>query len=82
MLRRIFSSKTLAAVVAMAALGLPSAATAAVLPAGFTDSLVASLPAPTALAFTPDGRLLVTSQSGALRVVVVCWNAAPPNWKI
>jgi glucose/arabinose dehydrogenase len=69
MLGRIFSSKTVAVVVAMAALGLPSAAPAAVLPAGFTDSLVASLSAPTALAFTPDGRLLVTSQSGALRVV-------------
>jgi glucose/arabinose dehydrogenase len=69
MLRRIFSSKALAPVVAMAALSLPSAATAAVLPAGFTDSVVASLPAPTALAFTPDGRILVTSQSGALRVV-------------
>jgi glucose/arabinose dehydrogenase len=52
----------------MAALSVPSAATAAV-PAGFTDSLVASLSAPTALAFAPDGRLLVTSQSGALRVV-------------
>ena len=67
-LERIFSSKTLAVVVSMAALGVPSAATAAV-PAGFTDSLVASVSAPTALAFTPDGRLLVTSQSGALRVV-------------
>ncbi|MEN3312724.1 MAG: hypothetical protein V7645_2053, partial [Actinomycetota bacterium] len=69
MLRRIFSSKALAPVVAIAALSLPAAATAAVLPAGFTDSLVASVPAPTALAFTPDGRLLVTSQSGTLRVV-------------
>jgi glucose/arabinose dehydrogenase len=69
MLRRIFSIKALAPLVAMAAVCLPAAATAAVLPAGFTDSLVASVPAPTALAFTPDGRLLVTSQSGALRVV-------------
>jgi glucose/arabinose dehydrogenase/PKD repeat protein len=68
MLGRIFSRKTLAAVVAMAALGVPSAGTATVT-AGFTDSLVASVSAPTALAFTPDGRLLVASQSGALRVV-------------
>ena len=68
MLGRIFSIKTLAVVVAMAALSVPSAATAAV-PAGFTDSLVASVSAPTALAFAPDGRLLVTSQSGALRVI-------------
>ena len=68
MLGRIFSIRTLAVVVAMAALSVPSAATAAV-PAGFTDSLVASVSAPTALAFAPDGRLLVTSQSGALRVI-------------
>ena len=68
MLGRIFSRNTLAAVVAMATLGVPSAATATVT-AGFTDSLVASVAAPTALAFTPDGRLLVASQSGALRVV-------------
>lgn len=43
-------------------------ATAATVP-GFTDSLVAPVAAPTALAFTPDGRLLVTSQTGALSVV-------------
>ena len=36
---------------------------------GFTDNLVAAVGAPTALAFTPDGRLLVTSQGGDLRVV-------------
>jgi glucose/arabinose dehydrogenase len=39
------------------------------LPANFGDALVASVPSPTALAFTPDGRLLITSQTGALRVV-------------
>ena len=39
------------------------------LPNGFTDTLVASVESPTALAFTPDGRLLVTTQFGALRVV-------------
>jgi glucose/arabinose dehydrogenase len=39
------------------------------LPLGFSDELVASVPAATALAFTPDGRLLVTSKPGALRVV-------------
>lgn len=62
-------SKLAAGVLAAAALSLPSAAGGAVLPPDFTDSLVASLPAPTALAFTPDGRVLVTSQAGALRVV-------------
>src|SRR5687767_15648909 len=38
------------------------------LPAGFTDELVANVGAPTALAFTPDGRLLITTQPGQLRV--------------
>ncbi|MBL8058794.1 MAG: PQQ-dependent sugar dehydrogenase, partial [Anaerolineales bacterium] len=38
-------------------------------PAGFTDNLLAdNIGGPTALAFTPDNRLLVTTQSGALRV--------------
>lgn len=40
-----------------------------VVPDGFTDSLVAAISAPTAIAFVPDGRMLVTSQSGTLRVV-------------
>ena len=60
-------------VVALASAGLAAAtiptASAATLPAGFSEGLVASVPSPTAMAFTPDGRLLVTSQSGALRVV-------------
>jgi glucose/arabinose dehydrogenase/PKD repeat protein len=34
----------------------------------FVDQLVASVGGPTALAFTPDGRLLITTQPGALRV--------------
>ena len=41
----------------------------AVPPTGFEDSLVAAIPSPTGLAFTPDGRLLVTTQAGALRVI-------------
>jgi glucose/arabinose dehydrogenase len=41
----------------------------AAVPAGFRDDLVASVGAPTALAFTPDGRLLITTQGGTLRVV-------------
>jgi glucose/arabinose dehydrogenase len=44
--------------------------TAATLPAGFTEtSLTGALANPTALAFTPDGRALVTEQGGRLRVV-------------
>jgi glucose/arabinose dehydrogenase len=46
------------------------AAGAATVPEGFRDSLVvAGLRAPTAMAFAPDGRLFVTEQGGALRVV-------------
>ncbi len=41
----------------------------ATLPAGFSDTLVVSIGAPTALAFTPDGRMLVTTQGGTLRIV-------------
>lgn len=40
----------------------------AAVPAGFTDLLVTSVGAPTAIAFTPDGRLLITQQAGSLRV--------------
>src|SRR5258706_5564123 len=42
--------------------------TAAAPPAGFSDTPVAPVASPTALAFTPDGRLLITSQTGQLRV--------------
>ncbi|HEY8597693.1 MAG TPA: PQQ-dependent sugar dehydrogenase [Thermomicrobiales bacterium] len=35
---------------------------------GFQDSLVTNVAAPTALAFTPDGRMLITTQPGQLRV--------------
>lgn len=42
---------------------------AAALPNGFGDAKVADVPAPTALDFTPDGRMLVTSKSGQLYVV-------------
>lgn len=38
------------------------------LPPNFTDILVATVGGPTALAFTPDGRMLVTTQGGTLRV--------------
>jgi glucose/arabinose dehydrogenase len=51
----------------------PSAATppvaAAILPADFSDSLVASIGSPTALAFAPGGRLFVTTQPGLVRLI-------------
>jgi glucose/arabinose dehydrogenase len=55
--------------VALLALGLlaPAAAPAAV-PAGFSDTLLVNLAEPTALTFTPDGRMLITTQDGQLRV--------------
>lgn len=43
---------------------------AATLPPGFTEAILASgLSNPTAMQFAPDGRLFVTQQSGALRVI-------------
>lgn len=38
-------------------------------PAGFSDTLVANLSKPTALAATPDGRLLIATQGGKLYVL-------------
>jgi glucose/arabinose dehydrogenase/chitodextrinase len=38
-------------------------------PPGFTDALVVSVGAPTAFAFHPDGRMLVTTQPGRVRIV-------------
>jgi glucose/arabinose dehydrogenase len=69
MFRGFSAFKVIVPLLAAWALGFPSSASAGTLPAGFTDTLVASVPSPTALAFTPDGRLLVTSQSGTLRVI-------------
>lgn len=40
----------------------------AAVPSEFEDTLVAAVAAPTALAFTPDGRLLITTQTGLLRI--------------
>jgi glucose/arabinose dehydrogenase len=47
----------------------PNAAAASVPPAGFDDSLVASVSNPIGMAFTPDGRLLVSTQAGRVHVV-------------
>src|SRR5215211_361660 len=43
-------------------------ASATLTPPDFTDTHVMSVDSPTALAFTPDGRLLVTSEPGRLRI--------------
>jgi glucose/arabinose dehydrogenase len=45
------------------------ARSATTVPQGFTDSLVAQVSDPTAMAIAPDGRLFVAEQTGALRVI-------------
>jgi glucose/arabinose dehydrogenase/PKD repeat protein len=56
------------AVPALLACTLLSHSVFASIPAGFENTLVASVANPTALAFTADGRLLITSQTGKLWV--------------
>ena len=46
----------------------PVVTTEAALPNDFEDVVIANVGAPTALAFTPDGRLLIATQGGQLRV--------------
>jgi glucose/arabinose dehydrogenase len=58
---------TALALLLMLALLAPMAG-AVTVPAGFEDQAVAKVSAPTAFAFTPDGRILITSKRGALRV--------------
>ncbi len=50
-------------------IGVSNPASAITLPTNFVDELVATVGSPTALAFTPDGRLLITTQQGLVRVV-------------
>jgi glucose/arabinose dehydrogenase len=57
--------RALLSVLTVFALGQPILAA---VPAGFTDALVTAVGLPTAMAFTPDGRLLITQQTGSLRV--------------
>ena len=65
----LFLTLRSAAIVMLSAVStLAPAAHGQSLPAGFTDTLVVAVPAPTAMAFAPDGRVLVTSQNGSLRV--------------
>ncbi|MGH9040227.1 MAG: PQQ-dependent sugar dehydrogenase [Acidimicrobiia bacterium] len=52
----------------LALVSSPPAGAVPVLASGFTESLVAAVPQPTEVAFTPDGRMLITSQTGQLRV--------------
>jgi len=68
-LRRMLTLLLLATLLAPALL-LARPGPVAALEPGFQDDLVATVPGPTALAFTPDGRLLIATQPGLLRVHV------------
>src|SRR5687767_15804455 len=58
------------ALVSLLVVNATTSASAATVPAGFTDTLVASgLSSPTAMAIAPDGRIFVCQQGGALRVI-------------
>ena len=58
------------AFVALALLLGPFSTNATTLPPGFSETPIATdLPSPTAMAFSPDGRLFVCQQGGQLRVI-------------
>ena len=52
----------------LSAVVAPAPAGAAV-PLGFTDQLVTTVPRPTSISFTPDGRGVITTQTGTVRVL-------------
>ena len=68
-------TRSLAVVLALALLGgvlaVAPPASAATVPPGFSDTFVARVSSPTAIAFMPDGRMLVAEQAGRLRVVTL-----------
>jgi glucose/arabinose dehydrogenase/PKD repeat protein len=68
--RRLMANRHLrtAAIFVLVISAIAASAGAITLPPGFTDELVAAVGSPTALALTPDGRLLITTQPGQLRV--------------
>lgn len=71
MLKRSFAGAVFALALVVVWVVLPGSAgpaAAATTPSGFVDQKVATVGAPTALAFTPDGQMLVTTQQGKLNV--------------
>lgn len=69
MVRRPLLAVALLALLTPVVTAVPSAGAASTGPAGFSDALVLSLPTPTAMAWTPDGRMLLTQKTGEVRVV-------------
>ena len=59
----------LVVLILIAVVQLPLAPARAALPPDFEDTFVAGVSGPTDLTWTPDGRMLVTSKGGQLRVV-------------
>jgi len=58
------------AFISLLVINTATAASAATVPSGFTDAVVAGgLNTPTAMAIAPDGRIFVCQQGGALRVI-------------
>jgi glucose/arabinose dehydrogenase/chitodextrinase len=70
MLSRIFAAATAAffsLVISLLSFEL-STVKAFAIPSDFEDVVIANVGGPTALAFTPDGRLLITTQGGQVRI--------------
>ena len=58
------------AFISLLVVNIAAAASAATVPSGFTDAVVAGgLNTPTAMAIAPDGRIFVCQQGGALRLI-------------
>ena len=69
-LRRVPVTVTLALLTLCVLVAVPvRRAAAATLPAGFTETSVTGLVAPTAMEVAPDGRIFVAQQGGALRII-------------
>ena len=67
-IRRASVSAALLVVSSIASI-VPVTTAGAAVPAGFTDQLVTYVPRPTAIAFTPDGRGVITTQTGTVRIL-------------
>ncbi|MFN8442683.1 MAG: PQQ-dependent sugar dehydrogenase [Caldilineaceae bacterium] len=67
-LRHLFGLLLTLLITASFAAARPAETVLAQVPSGFIDELLTTVSGPTSMAFTPDGRLLITQQNGQLRV--------------